>query len=199
MLHAPKITCSIGALLIAAALSGCFSTHLPPLDEPPALSRLTSLAEGDIAFTLDASGLEGSRGHQYLSLLPFTRVYTPDLATEVTNQLKVQAGLKGYRLVPDEGQRGRRYHLAVKVEECAVSGYCYVLLRRPHSRIVLAATLKDASGQVIRRCEGAGKSTFTAKFAFSDELNEARRLALTDASVALFDCLELPKAAARDH
>lgn len=180
------------ALLIA--LSGCFPADLPPIEAPPAVSRLHDLADATIGLTVNTSPVEGHRGYQYLTAIPVTRVYTPDLAQEVTDQLKVQGGLKGYRMVePANRSEPVAFNLEVTVQELTVSGYCYLFVRRPHADVVLNATLRSPDGTVVRECSGAGDVTYTAKFAFSEELNEARRVALTQAAVALVDCLSLPK------
>ena len=180
---------SLGGLLIA--LTSCFSTHLPPLQAPPAVARLDALADAELAVQVDTSRVAGARGYQYLTAMPITRVYTPDLQKELLDQLRVQAGLKGYRLVPKTEAAAGAYELDVTVEELSVSGYCYLLVRRPHSDIRLTGVLRNERGDVVRECSVPGQATFTAKFAFSDELNEARRIALTEAAVALVGCLEL--------
>lgn len=185
--------------LLLMVLSGCFPAHLPPLESPPALGRLQDLADSEIAFSVNTSPVDGLRGYQFLTVVPVTRVYTPDLAREVSDLLKIQAGLKGYRLVSAEvGAAGKpAYSLSVTVEDLTVSGYCYLAIRRPYSKVRLSGTLRAADGTVLRECSGEGRSVFFAKFAFDQELNEARRIALTDAAVALTACLELPKPAIR--
>lgn len=174
-------------------LTGCFPATLPTLEAPPALSRLNELADANISFTVDSAPVEGHRGYQFLTVLPVTRVYTPDIDREVSDQLSIQAGLKGYRLVPTDSAKKPSYSLSVTVEDLTVSGYCYLLVRRPHSDIRLKGVIRSPDGTVVRECSGSGEATYTAKFAFADELNEARRIALTQAAVELVACLELPK------
>ena len=185
---------STAFVLVLHLLTGCFPADLPPLEAPPAVSGLTDLADASIELSVDTGSVQGHRGYQYLTALPVTRVYAPDTVKEVTDQLKVQAGLKGYRLVPPGTPSQKpEYRLDVTVQELNVSGYCYLLLRRPHSDVLLTATLRSKDGTIVRECDGSGDATFTAKFAFSEQLNEARRIALTQAAVALVECLALPK------
>jgi hypothetical protein len=180
-------------LCLLCALTSCFPTELPPLDTPPAVARLDALADGDVALSLDTQPVEGVQGYQYLTVFPVTRVYTPSVESEVTNQAKIQLGLKGYRVVAPQSGRHPEYQLDLTVEEFSVSGYCYLLFRRPSAFVSLKGTLRSPEGEVLRECSGTGKSSFTARFAFAPELNEARRIALTDAMVALVDCFELKK------
>ncbi len=182
------------AILLLALLSGCFPAHLAPLETPPAVSRLSDLADANIALAVNVAPVDGHRGYQYLTAIPVTRVYTPDITREVTDQLKLQGGLKGYRMVePSDPAEQVAFNLEVTVQELTVSGYCYIFVRRPHSDVVLNATLHSRDGSVVKQCTGVGDATFTAKFAFSEQLNEARRIALTQAAVALVECLSLPK------
>lgn len=175
-------------------LSGCFPADLPALEAPPAVARLSELADASIALTVNTAAVDGHRGYQYLTVFPVTRVYTPSLTTEVTDQLKVQAGLKGYRLLPPSASSQQdAFRLDVTVQELNVSGYCLLAVRRPHADVLLSATLRSQNGEIIRECSGAGEATYTAKFAFSEQLNEARRIALTAAAVSLVECLALPK------
>jgi|694.fasta_scaffold46758_5 hypothetical protein len=175
-------------------LSGCFPADLPQIEAPPAVSRLHDLADASIGLSVNTTPVAGHRGYQYLTAIPVTRIYTPDLAQEVTDQLKVQGGLKGYRMVePTTPSDQVAFNLEVTVQDLTVSGYCYLLVRRPHSDVVLNATLRSPDGALVRECTGVGDVTYTAKFAFSEQLNEARRSALTQAAVALVECLALPK------
>jgi len=180
-------------LYLLCGLSGCFPTELPPIDTPPAVARLDALADGEVALSVESQPAEGVRGYQYLTVFPVTRVYTPEIDSEVTNQAKIQLGLKGYRVVGPQSGKQPEYRLDLVVEDFSVSGYCYLLVRRPSAFVSLKGTLRSPEGAVLRECSGTGKSSFTARFAFAPELNEARRIALTDAMVALVDCLELKK------
>jgi len=175
-------------------LTGCFSTELPPLTPPPATARLEALADAEIAVSVDDSHVRGARGYQFLTAVPVTLVYTPSLVPDVMESLKVQVGLRGYRIVAPDHVPPPAYRLDVVIDDFSVSGYCYAIVRRPKSSMVLSATLRSPTGEVLRQCSGEAKFGFTSKFAFSEELNEARRIAITDAAKALLECLELKKA-----
>lgn len=191
MANSPK---NISTTLLLMLLSGCFPAHLPALETPPAVSRLSDLADANIALRVNVAPVDGHRGYQYLTAIPVTRVYTPDITQEVTDQLKLQGGLKGYRMVEPATRADQlAFRLEVTVQELTVSGYCYVFVRRPHADVVLNATLLSPDGTAVKQCTGVGEATYTAKFAFSEQLNEARRIALTEAAVALVECLSLPK------
>lgn len=179
---------------LAYALTGCFSTELPPLTPPPATARLEGLADAEIAVTIDDAHVRGHRGYQFLTAVPVTRVYTPSLVSDVMDSLKVQVGLRGYRAVAPEQASAPAYRLDVVIEDFTVSGYCYAIVRRPKASTVLSGTLRSPTGEVLRQCSGDAKFGLTTKFAFAEELNEVRRIALTDAAKALLECLELKKA-----
>ena len=175
-------------------LSACFSTHLPALDHHASIQRLRQLASTELALSVNSEAVNGVAGFQFLTVLPVTRVYTPNFKEDLSAQLSLDAGLRGYRTVSPESAGGSTNHLSVTVQELTVSGYCYFIMRQPHAQITLRGELRAPDGHLISSCETAASSSFTARFAFSTELNEVLRISITDASAQLFTCLGIKTA-----
>lgn len=176
-------------------LSACFSTHLPALDHHASIQRLSQLANTELALSVNSEAVDGVAGFQFLTVVPVTRVYTPNFNEDLRAQLSLDAGLRGYRTVSPESAGGSSTnHLYVTVQELTVSGYCYFIMRQPHAQITLRGELSAPDGHLISSCETAASSSFTARFAFSTELNEVLRISITDASAQLFTCLGIKTA-----
>lgn len=181
--------CIMGLLAISG-LTGCFSTELPPLEPPSGLEKLEAVSDTTIPIRLQTNGLQDqSVGIQYVFfIVPVSRVYVPNIESDVRQQLAVAGGLRGYRFV--EASDSSEMLLEITVEEITVNGYDLLVVRKPTSSVTMKARL-SRDGEVVRECVDSYHASNTAHYAFAGELQQALSESLLHGSYKILDCLGL--------
>lgn len=179
-------------LVATAFLSGCFSTSLPAIPNPPDLPRLVDAAEVQMPLYL-LTPVENDRlGFQYLlGIIPFARVYDYHLEQLLRSSLTAQAGFNRFGLLTPTTNAGMAVpRLMVTVTSASVQGWDLLVIRRPSASITLSGEYHPQRG-VVRACEVTGNHSKLSPFAFESDLNEVLQGASTQAAHALIECLGL--------
>lgn len=176
------------AIGIATVCSGCFRTHLPAEQSPSHLPRLIKLAEQRIPLVVHNEQEKQVLGHQYMLILPLSRIYAPYLAEMLADRLALQAGLNKYGLISESNAGLSIPRLEIKIEKARLNGFDLLAIRHPSADLIVKATLFK-SDHSIRECTSMQDYSAFRAFAFTKELQETLDVTIDAVAQDLVNCL----------